>query len=718
MRLHRIGHFALLTALAGVASTAAADEKLSYPPAAKRPVSETLHGVTVIDDYRWLEDDASPEVRAWVREQNALTRKVLDAVAQRPEIARRVGELMRAQTVSRHGIQYRGGIVFALKDAPPKNQATLVALPRTLDVSRERVVVDPTVLDPSGRTAIDFYKASYDGKHVAVSLSLNGSEDGTAYVFEVDTGKRLGDTVPRVAYPTAGGSIEWAADSRGFYYTRYPSPGERPEADLPFYQTVWFHRLGTPVSADRYVIGREFPRIAEIELLGSRDGRELVAQVRNGDGGDIAYYLRRTSGSWRQVAGFTDGIKQMSVGQDGHLYARSVKDAPMGRVLAIPLSDARLARARVVVPEANLSADGFTVGRARLFVQYRDGGPSLVKMFALDGKLLGELPAEPLSDTSVDAVLDGDDAIVRTMSFITPSTRYRYDAAANRLVATALNGRPPFNFDDATVERVFAVSKDGTRVPVMLLHAKGIEFDGSHPTLLYAYGGYGISMTPRFDPMNRLWLDYGGVYALAGIRGGGEYGEAWHAAGMLTRKQNVFDDFAAAMQYLVERKVTTPARLAIMGGSNGGLTMGAALTQHPESMRAVVSEVGIYDSLRWETQANGEFNVTEYGSTKDPAQFRAMYDYSPLQRVRDGVKYPAVLFTTGDNDGRVAPYESRKMTARLQAATASGLPVLLRTEAGAGHGYGTALSLRIEEAADTYTFLVDQLGIPGPAKSQ
>jgi prolyl oligopeptidase len=287
---------------------------------------------------------------------------------------------------------------------------------------------------------------------VAVSLSLNGSEDGTAYVFEVETGKRLADTVPRVAYPTAGGSIEWAADSRGFYYTRYPSPGERPEADRLFYQTVWFHRLGTPVSADRYVIGREFPRIAEIELRGSRDGRELVAQVRNGDGGDIAYYLRRTSGSWRQIAGFTDGIKQMSVGQDGYLYARSVKDAPMGRILAIPLSDARLARARVVVPEANLSADGFTVGRTRLFVQYRDGGPSLVKMFALDGKLLGELPAEPLSETSVDVVLDGDDAIVRTMSFITPSTRYLYDAAANRLVATVLNGRPPFNFDDATVD--------------------------------------------------------------------------------------------------------------------------------------------------------------------------------------------------------------------------------------------------------------------------
>ena len=282
---------------------------------------------------------------------------------------------------------------------------------------------------------------------------------------------------------------------------------------------------------------------------------------------------------------------------------------------------------------------------------------------------------------------------------------------------TALNGKLPFDLDDAEVERTFAVSKDGTRVPVMILHARNVKLDGTHPTILYAYGGYGISMIPYFSRMNRLWLDYGGVFALAGIRGGGEYGEAWHEAGKLTRKQNVFDDFAACMQMLVDRKFTNPGRLAIMGGSNGGLTMGAALTQHPEAMRAVVSEVGIYDTLRWETQPNGEFNVTEFGSTKDPAQFKALYEYSPLLRVKDGVKYPAVLLTTGDNDGRVAPYESRKLAARLQAASASNLPILLRTDAEAGHGIGTALAGEIEKEADVYTFLVDQLGIPGPVKA-
>ena len=319
-------------AFSGATIAAAAGAPLSYPSAAKRPVTETFHGVTIVDDYRWMEDDAAAEVKAWVREQNALTRKILDSVAQRTEIARRVGELLRAQTVSRYDFRYRGGVVFAMRYAPPKNQAALVVLPRTLDVSGERAVLDPTVLDPTGRTTIDFYTPSHDGKYVALSLSTNGSEDGTAYVYEVATGKRLHEAVPRVMYPTAGGSIEWAPDSRGFYYTRYPNSGERPEADRHFYQTVWFHALGTLPSADRYVIGREFPRIAEIELHAGRDGRELLAQVRNGDGGEIAYYLRRGRGPWQKVAGFADGIKQMEIGRDGHLYARSVKDAPLGRI--------------------------------------------------------------------------------------------------------------------------------------------------------------------------------------------------------------------------------------------------------------------------------------------------------------------------------------------------------------------------------------------------
>ncbi|HEX7271026.1 MAG TPA: prolyl oligopeptidase family serine peptidase [Casimicrobiaceae bacterium] len=691
-----------------VASSFAAAAGLDYPVTPKRPVTEVYHGVTVVDDYRWLEDDASQDVVRWVAEQNALTHRYLDAIPQRPAIATQVGDLLRTSPARRYDFQYRERL-FALKLEPPKNQPSLVSLPASADTRAEHVILDLNVLDPSGRTAIDFYSPSYDGKHVIVSLSKNGSEDGTAYVYDVDTGRRLDDEIPGVMYPTAGGSVEWAADGKGFYYTRYPRGNERPPEDRHFFQQVYFHKLGTPTADDTYVIGKDFPRIAEIELKGSRNGAHLLAIVRNGDGGEIAYHLRGPDGAWHEVAGFKDGLKQLAFGDDGRLYGMSIKDAPRGRIIAIPIAAPSLAQARVVVPEQKIITESVKPTRSRLYVTCMDGGPTLVRMYSLAGKALGELPTPSVSTVAVATRLEGDDVLVSAMNYVSPRAVSRYEARSGRLVATNLVGRYPFSLDDAVVERVFAVSKDGTRVPVSIVHRKDIRLDGNNPTLVYGYGGYGLSMTPWFSPLMRLWLDYGGVYAVANVRGGGEYGEPWHLAGNLTHKQNVFDDFAASIKMLIDRKYTRPDRTAIMGGSNGGLTMGATLVQHPELIRAVVSEVGIYDPLRWELQPNGEFNVTEFGSVKDEAQFRALYAYSPFANARDGVAYPAVLFVSGANDGRVAPYESRKMTARLQAATSSSNPILLRTEAAAGHGIGTALSTRIEEETDVYAFLVDQL---------
>ena len=688
-----------------------------YPATPRKPVVETYHGVAVTDDYRWLEDDAAPEVKAWIAEQNRIARAYFDGIAQRPEIARRVGELLRARTIRRYGFQLRQRL-FAMKLAPPANQPMLVALPPDGNIAQESIVLDPNALDAKGRTVIDFYRASFDGKRVVVSLSAGGSEVGTAYVYDVATKKRLPDVVPGVMNPTAGGSAEWAPDGSGFYYTRYPQEGERPPADRQFYQTVWFHQLGTPAGADRYVIGRDFPRIAEIELDGGRDGKYLLAKVHNGDGGEVAFHVRDVAGQWTQVSGFADGVKQMAIGEDGRLYAMSIKDAPLGRIIAVPLDLPLLANASVVVPEANIVAEHVTPTKSRLYVKYRDGGPSAARVFDLTGKRLPDLPAEPISDITIGIALTGDDVMVHTMSYLSPPTWFRYDAKHDKLVPTQLTSKPPFDFADATVYRDVAISSDGTRVPINILYRKGMNRNGRNPVLLYAYGGYGISMQPYFSAMNRLWLDYGGAFAVINVRGGGEFGEPWHLAGNLTRKQNVFDDFNAGMRYLTEFRYTSADRLAIMGGSNGGLTMGAALTQHPQSMRAVVSQVGMYDALRWETQPNGEFNTTEFGSVKDPAQFKALHEYSPLLRVKDGVAYPAVLLTTGANDGRVAPFESRKMAARLQAATSSKHPILLRTEADAGHGIGTALATRIAEQADIYAFLVDQLGIAGPVRAR
>jgi prolyl oligopeptidase len=695
--------FATASAFAGPAG-------LDYPPTVKSPVTDTYHGVPVIDTYRWLEDDDSPEVKHWIADQNALTRRYLDALPQRGEIAARVGNLLRTAPVRRYDFEYRHRL-FALKVQPPKNQPMLVTLPVTGDTRAERVVLDPNVLDPSGRTAIDFFRPSYDGSHVVVSLSINGSEDGTAYVYDVASGRRLDEVIPGVNYPTAGGSVEWNADGSGFYYTRYPRGDERPPEDRHFFQRVYFHRLGTPVASDPYVIGDDFPRIAEIELKGSSDGRYLLAVVRNGDGGEIAYQLRDTTGRWHAVAGFKDGIKHLAFGEDGKLYGLSIKDALLGRIIAIPLRQPTVAAAKVVVPEGKIVAEDVQPTRSRLYVTYRDGGPSVVRVYSLAGTFLRQLATAPVADVEVLARLDGDAVLVSSVSYVQPRAVSRYEPRSNRLVPTELSGRYSFNLDDAVVEREFAVSKDGTRVPVTIVARKGVRRDGSNPVLLYGYGGYGISMSPYFSPLLRLWLDYGGVYAVGNVRGGGEYGEPWHLAGNLTKKQNVFDDFAACLQLLIDRGYTRPDKAAIMGGSNGGLLMGATLVQHPQLLRAVVSEVGIYDPLRWELQPNGAFNVTEFGSIKDPEQFRALYAYSPFANARDGVAYPAVLFTSGENDGRVAPYESRKMTARLQAASSSSNPILLRTEAAAGHGIGTALSTRIEEEADVYAFLVDQLGM-------
>jgi prolyl oligopeptidase len=718
MTLPRLRLPAIAAALVfAVAASGLRAADTAYPNSPRKPVVETYHGVAVTDDYRWLEDDNAPEVKAWIADQNKLARAYFDGIAQRPEIARRVGELLRAKTMRRYGFEFRKRL-FAIKTAPPANQSILVVMPADGNVAKETVVLDPNALDKSGHTAIDFYRASYDGKRVIVSLSTNGSEDGTAYVYDVATRKRLPDVIPGVNFPTGGGSVEWAPDSSGFYYTRYPREGERPTADAHFYQTVWFHQLGTPVSADRYVIGRDFPRIAEIGLKGSRDGKYLLAQVHNGDGGEVAYHVRDPAGQWTQVAGFTDGVKQAAFGDDGKLYAMTINGALLGRIIAMPLDRPTLADAITVVPEADIVAERVTPTKSRLFVQYRDGGPSAVRMFALDGKRLGDLPAEQVSDIAVGIRLNGDDIMVHTVSYVSPPTWFRFEAARDKLVPTQLNSKPGYNFADATVFRDVAISKDGTRVPVNILYRKGMNRNGRNPVILYAYGGYGVSMTPYFSSMNRLWLDYGGVFAVCNVRGGGEYGEPWHLAGNLTKKQNVFDDFDACMRYLTEFKYTGADRLAIMGGSNGGLTMGAAITQHPQSMRAVVSQVGIYDMLRVETEPNGEFNTTEFGTVKDAAQFKALFDYSPLLRVKDGIAYPSVLFTTGAYDGRVAPWQSRKVIARLQAATASKNPMLLRTEAGAGHGIGTALATRIEEEADTYAFLIDQLGIVGPVKAR
>ena len=686
----------------------------AVPPTEKKPVTDEYHGVKVVDEYRWLEETGSPAVKAWTDAQNQHSRTWLDGRAERAGIEAKLTALYAKDTPSHGGLVARPGMLFALKFQPPKQQRLLVSLASVDELTSERVVLDPNELEPKGQVAMDWFVPSPDGKLIAVCLSEHGSEDGTLHFFRTETGERLPDRIVRVQYPTGGGSAAWMPDGSGIFYTRYPHKGEKPEEDLNFFQQIYFHKLGTPAESDEYSAGRDFPRIAEIELETSEDGRLLLAAVANGDGGEFSHHIRETKAgaAWRQITRHEDGVKSVVFSHDGSaLYLRSVKDAPRGKVLRMSPTGT-LADAVTVVPESDAVIEGITPTAKHLFINDLLGGPSRVRQFTLDGKDARILPLPEAS--GVGGLIEvGDRVVFRQTSFVAPAAWMSYDPASGAMKKTALFNTSPVDFSDIEAVREFAVSKDGTKVPVNIVRRKGTKLDGSNPALLYAYGGYGISMRPFFDFENRLWFDRGGIYVVANIRGGGEFGEEWHLAGNLTKKQNVFDDFAACAKHLIERGYTRSEKLAVEGGSNGGLLMGAFLTQNPGLARAVVAHVGLYDMLRVELDPNGAFNVTEFGTVKIPEHFRALYAYSPYHNVKDGMKYPAVFFLAGETDGRVNPAHSRRMTARLQAATASEHPILVRLSASSGHGMGTGLTEKIAQQADVFAFLFDQLGMSG-----
>lgn len=729
-------------------------------------------GTRVVDDYEWLEDGKSAETAAFTAAQNAAARALLDGIPGRAKIRARVAELAQAASADYLAVHVveppsassssssSSATLFVLVAQPPKQQPVLVTRAESAEAATQRVVVDPNVLDPSGKTTIDWYVPSPDGKLVAVSLSKNGSESGDVHVYEAATGKEQGDVVTRAHGGTAGGSLAWNGDGTGFFYTRYPRAGERAEADLEFFQQIWFHQLGTPEARDVYSLGKDFPRIAEVDLARSDDGRFVLARVANGDGGEFEHHVLTSPGrgkigapgaaTWVRLATFKDELIHSELSSDGKVYAISRKGAPRGKVLAFaPPFDKP---AETVLEEGDGVIEGIVATRGALYVAELLGGPSRMRRIPLGAKpeplardtskpagparpkkggaskapapastapitvppgargvVAAELPVPPVSSVT-GAVRVGEDLLVRMESYLEPPAWYRYRASEHRFVKTAMAKSPPADMSDVEVVRETCVSKDGTRVPLSVLRRKGTTLDGRNRTLLTGYGGFGLSRKPRLRAWYRAWLERGGVLAEANLRGGGEMGAAWHDAGKLTKKQNVFDDFAACAKAVVDLGYTKPERLAIWGRSNGGLLVGAAIVQHPEMFRAAVSGVGIYDMLRVELSSNGAFNVTEFGTVKDEAQFRALHAYSPLHNVKDGTAYPAVLFTTGAHDPRVDPYHSRKMTARLQAATSSDRPVLLLQSADTGHGMGTPLSAEIEETTDLLAFLFRELG--------
>ena len=673
--------------------------------AARIPMTDTYHGVDVTEDYRWLEDASSEETIAWTKAQQQRTRAYFDGIPWRDALRARVEQLLKAERTTYKRILSGGSTLFALKVQTPRQQPFLVALTDLDNPATERVVVDPDAIDPSGETAIDFFVPSPDGKQVAVSLSVHGTEDGSLYVYDADSGKVVDEPIPHVNL--MGGSVAWRHDGSGFWYTRCADPAG-------FRQQVWFRELGDAPDHVDLASGFADEQIAENYLSASPDGRWVMDRVQKGDSGEWQVFLRSqgADGSWWQVAGIPDKCVHAVLGTDA-LYLLSRRDAPHGKVLSLPVTGgATVADAHEIVPASDLVIEDLAVTRDTVWVVDMDGGPQQVRTVDTSGRPLPAVEIPPMSSvSSYSARLStlGQNRIAWSCESFTESATWWVAADGEAPRPTALRTTTPVDLSGYEVTREFATSRDGTRVPLNVITAPGTPRDGTAPALLTAYGGYGISLVPRFDPELLLWLEQGGVYVVANIRGGGEFGEEWHHAGRLATKQNCFDDFIACADHLHSSRITCRERLAIMGGSNGGLLMGAVLTQRPDIARAVVAAVPVMDSLRAETTTNGRFNTPEYGTVEDPQLFTVLLAYSPYHNVVDGTAYPAVLLTAGENDTRVDAWHAKKMTARLQEATSSDRPVLLRLES-AGHLAGS-LDQSVGETTDRHAFLFDQLGL-------
>jgi prolyl oligopeptidase len=686
-----------------------AHQPATLPPSARvDPVAETLHGEQVADPYRWLEDGDAPETREWVAAQNVHTRSVLDHLPRREAIRARLDQLLTTGSV---GVpQVRGTRHFYTRRDGRQDQPVLRV--REGVAGPERTLLDPNALSAGGLVSLDWWQPSRDGRFLAYGLSEGGDEWSVLRVLDVDRGIPLpGEEIPRAR----ACSVAWLPDGSGFYYTRYPEPGAVPAGEEHYHRRVFLHALGTPWQADPEVFGagRAKEDWPSVDL--SPDGRWLLVIVSQGWARSEVYLLDRQQPDASFVPVHA-GVEAWADGEvaGGRLYLRTNQDAPNYRLFAIDPERPGRDAWRELLPERPdrvLSAARAVAGV--LAVEELQDASSHLRLYRSDGALHCQVKLPALGSlTGLGGEWDGEAVFAGFTSFAQPPTAYRVDPASGALeVFAAPVSEGAGDGARHTVRQVWCASKDGTRVSMFLVHRPDLPLDGHNPTLLTGYGGFNISRTPMFDASLMLWLDAGGVYALPNLRGGGEYGEAWHQAGMLERKQNVFDDFIAAAEWLVANGYTRRERLAIRGGSNGGLLVGAALIQRPDLCKAVVCQVPLLDMLRYQTFRIARLWIPEYGSAEEPEQFRWLYAYSPYHRVRDGERYPAVFLLTAEGDSRVDPMHARKMAARLQAASASGEPVLLRVETAAGHGMGKPRNKVLDELTDVWSFLAWQLGV-------
>lgn len=677
---------------------------MPHPPTAIVPVSEILHGETITDPYRWLEDGESPETVAWTLAQNRHTEAWLAASPHRERIRRRLGELLQIGALGTP-IPAHGRYFYQRREG---TQDQPVLYLREGLHGEDRVLIDPVQLDATGTTALDWYFPSDDGCLLAYGLSTNGSEESVLHLMEVGTGKLLPDRIPG----TRATEVAWLPDSSGFYYARYPTPGTVPDDESQYHRAIYFHRLGGDPASDTLIFQ---PARKEhwpgVDL--SLDGRWLVISVaRTFDHTDVHLQDLASGGPLVPVVRDLPHAFDAQV-VAGRLYVRTNFRSPeYGVFVADPGRPALEHWTEIVPARTGAVLDGLQVTRGRLVLSYVERAASRLRLADLDGKHIREVRLPAIGSVfGWGAEPDGDELFYGFSSYTFPPSVYRVDLTNGnqRLWRRVEADIHPERFQ---VDQVSFPSKDGTAISMFLIHPRDLARDGQAPAYLTGYGGFNISMTPGFSRSLLLWLEQGGVVAIPNLRGGGEYGEAWHQGGMLGNKQNTFDDFIAAAEWLIRERYTSSDRLAIAGGSNGGLLIGAVLTQRPELIRAAVIQVPLLDMLRYHRFRIARLWIPEYGSAEDPEQFRWLRAYSPYHHVRDGVPYPAVLLATAEADTRVDPLHARKMAARLQAASSSDGPVLLRLESQAGHGAGKPVSKVLEELTDAWTFVTEALGTP------
>ena len=682
-------------------------DTLIYPESPKGNQVDVYHGIEVPDPYRWLEDPQAPESRQWIEDQNRVTFSYLEKLPRREQINQRLTQLWNYE---RYSTPFkRGGRYFYFKNDGLQNQSVLYTLPDL--EGKPRVLLDPNLLSEDGTVALSGMAVSENGAYLAYGLSTAGSDWVEWQVRDIETGEDTEDLLKWVKFSGAS----WTHDHQGFFYSRYDEPDATAKLEaVNYYQKLYYHRLGTSQSDDVLIYQR--PDQKEWGFSGevTDDGTYLVISVWKGtDPNNLVFYKDLTHPDSPVVElihefdanyGFVDN-------EGTKFWFRTDLDAPKGRLIAIDIEQPERSHWQEIIPEREDTLEGVGILNHQFVADYLKDAYTNIRIYSLEGDFVRHVELPGIGSAGgFDGKREDTETFYSFTSFTTPNTIYRYDMTTGE---SALYRQPQVDFDPEEYEthQVFYPSGDGTQIPMFITYRKGTELNGQNPTLLYGYGGFNVSLTPAFSVSNLVWMEMGGIYAVPNLRGGGEYGEDWHQAGIKLNKQNVFDDFIAAAEWLLENRYTSFNRLAIMGGSNGGLLVGACITQRPELFAAALPAVGVMDMLRFNQFTIGWAWESDYGSPQNEEEFRALYAYSPLHNLKPGTDYPATLITTADHDDRVVPAHSFKFAAALQAAHAGPDPVLIRIETKAGHGAGKPMTKVIEEVSDKWAFLAENLGM-------